>query len=116
MEYTCPHHPEIRQNTPGICPKCGGMKLVPLSTLEKNSPEHEELGKTSWKDYIPLFVIIGLIALTTGVLTLKDVETGTYSLEKTISYFMIGFFLTFAGFKLLDLRGFAKGYSTYDLL
>jgi hypothetical protein len=31
-------------------------------------------------------------------------------------YFMIGFFLTFAGFKLIDLKGFAEGYSTYDIL
>jgi hypothetical protein len=29
---------------------------------------------------------------------------------------MIGFFLTFAGFKLIDLKGFAQGYSTYDIL
>lgn len=26
--YTCPMHPEIRQDKPGICPKCG-------MTLEK---------------------------------------------------------------------------------
>ena len=30
--------------------------------------------------------------------------------------FMAGFFLTFSFFKLLDLSGFADGYSTYDLL
>ena len=29
---------------------------------------------------------------------------------------MIGFFLVFSGFKLIDLKGFAEGYSTYDLL
>ncbi len=29
---------------------------------------------------------------------------------------MIGFFLVFAGFKLMDLPGFAEGYATYDLL
>ncbi len=29
---------------------------------------------------------------------------------------MTGFFLVFSGFKLLDLKGFAEGYSTYDLL
>jgi len=28
---------------------------------------------------------------------------------------MTGFFLVFAGFKLMDLNGFAEGYSTYDL-
>lgn len=26
--YTCPMHPEIRQPSPGACPKCG-MTLVP---------------------------------------------------------------------------------------
>ena len=25
--YTCPHHPEVVQDSPGTCPKCG-MKLV----------------------------------------------------------------------------------------
>jgi len=29
---------------------------------------------------------------------------------------MAGFFLVFSGFKLLDVKGFAEGYSTYDLL
>lgn len=26
-QYTCEHHPEVVQSTPGNCPKCG-MKLV----------------------------------------------------------------------------------------
>ena len=26
-QYTCKHHPEVVQDTPGNCPKCG-MKLV----------------------------------------------------------------------------------------
>jgi hypothetical protein len=29
---------------------------------------------------------------------------------------MAGFFITFAGFKLMDLHGFVHGYMTYDLL
>jgi hypothetical protein len=29
---------------------------------------------------------------------------------------MSGFFITFAGFKLMDLKGFAEGYATYDLI
>ena len=32
--YTCPMHPEVRSDAPGICPKCG-MKLVPV----KPSPD-----------------------------------------------------------------------------
>ena len=31
-------------------------------------------------------------------------------------HFVAGFFLVFSGFKLLDVHGFAEGYSTYDLL
>lgn len=33
-----------------------------------------------------------------------------------MTYFMAGFFLVFAGFKLIDLSGFAEGYAQYDLL
>jgi hypothetical protein len=28
VSYTCPMHPEVEQDKPGACPKCG-MKLVP---------------------------------------------------------------------------------------
>lgn len=31
-EYTCPMHPEIRQNEPGSCPKCG-MALEPVTPV-----------------------------------------------------------------------------------
>lgn len=32
--YTCPMHPEIVQDTPGNCPRCG-MNLVPVNAKEK---------------------------------------------------------------------------------
>src|SRR3989344_7377755 len=35
--YTCPMHPEVRQETPGICPECG-MSLVQV----KEKRKHEE--------------------------------------------------------------------------
>lgn len=31
--YTCPMHPEVRQPSPGTCPKCG-MTLEPASKRE----------------------------------------------------------------------------------
>ncbi len=110
-------HPEIVSSTPGNCPKCG------MALVKKDAPlkvhtmtEDTGLGKLTWKSYIPLMVIIGLILLTTSVLSLKDSSLGVFALEKTISYFMIGFFLVFGAFKLMDLKGFAHGYATYDLL
>ncbi len=98
--YTCPMHPEITQKTPGRCPKCG-MDLVKPG--EKSS-------------YTPLLVVISFIVLTTLTLSLKDWQNGIFSLFNSISYFMTGFFLVFSAFKLMDLKGFAQGYFTYDLL
>lgn len=65
---------------------------------------------------MPLIVVIGLILLTTLTLSYRDILDGTFQITRFISYFMIGFFLTFSAFKLMDLSGFAQGYSTYDLL
>jgi len=42
-EYTCPMHPQIRQDAPGKCPICG-MDLVPMDLSEQSgdrSPESE---------------------------------------------------------------------------
>ena len=34
--YTCPMHPEVRRESPGMCPECG-MNLVPgEKSKEKN--------------------------------------------------------------------------------
>lgn len=33
VTYTCPMHPEVRQSSPGTCPKCG-MNLEPESTKQ----------------------------------------------------------------------------------
>lgn len=38
--YTCPMHPEVRQNGPGNCPKCG-MALEPLSAGEAGEEDEE---------------------------------------------------------------------------
>jgi uncharacterized membrane protein len=109
MIYTCPMHPEVKQDKPGRCPKCG-MELVPQNeaTTSMEKPEKDS--------YAPLFTIIGLIILVSATVTLKDIQGGPFVLQRFISYFMIGFFLVFGAFKLIDLKGFAQGYSTYDLL
>ncbi len=113
--YTCPMHPEIVSDKPGNCPKCG-MPLVEKVVRPKVQIEDRGLGTITWKSYIPLMAVIGVILLATIVLSVRDVNLGLAETEKTISYFMAGFFLVFATFKLMDLKGFAEGYSTYDLL
>lgn len=39
QKYTCPMHPEIVQDNPGNCPKCG-MKLVPVKNEAGKSVSH----------------------------------------------------------------------------
>ena len=111
-------HPEVLSDTPGKCPKCG-MALV-LKEKENTKPSviasDTGLGKITWKSYVPIFVIVGIILLTTLVLSFRDSQLEIFSIQKTISYFMIGFFLIFSTFKLMDLKGFKEGYSTYDIL
>lgn len=101
-------HSEVRRKKPGVCPKCG-MKLVP----EKNSAKIDLIKKDN---YIPLIVIIGLILLTSLAISYRDFQLDNFDILKTITYFMVGFFIVFAGFKLIDLKGFANGYFTYDIL
>jgi hypothetical protein len=111
--YTCPMHPEVRRESPGRCPKCG-MTLV-LETAGDPKPVSVSAA-TSWRAYIPLLVIVALILATSAVVTLNDLARGTASIEGMVGHFMTGFFIVFAGFKLMDLKGFAEGYATYDLL
>ena len=110
-------HPEIQQEVTGRCPKCG-MRLVSVETSKKNLVTNNDqgLGILTWKSYFPLIVIIFLILLVSTVISLTDFQRGKFSIFQSISYFMIAFFITFSGFKLMDLKGFAEGYSTYDLL
>lgn len=39
--YTCPMHPEIKEDKPGKCPKCGGMDLVKKSAVDSGEAEHD---------------------------------------------------------------------------
>ena len=61
--YTCPMHPEVRQPSPGVCPKCG-MTLEPEQpTLDEGeSPELADF-KRRFVWTLPLTVIVTLLAM-----------------------------------------------------
>ncbi len=46
--YTCPMHPEIRQQGPGTCPKCG-MALEPITfSVEEKNEELIDMSRRFW--------------------------------------------------------------------
>ena len=61
--YTCPMHPEVRQPSPGVCPKCG-MTLEPEQPAldEGESPELADF-KRRFVWTLPLTVIVTLLAM-----------------------------------------------------
>ena len=61
--YTCPMHPEIRQPTPGNCPKCG-MTLEPLipELEEEENPELKDFRRRFWWT-LPLTIIVTTLAM-----------------------------------------------------
>lgn len=61
--YTCPMHPEIQQDHPGDCPKCG-MSLEPLipSLDEEENSELNDFRHRFWIT-LPLTFIVTLLAM-----------------------------------------------------
>lgn len=61
--YTCPMHPEIRQDQPGNCPKCG-MSLEPVMPAldETENPELLDFQRRFWWT-LPLTVVVAVLAM-----------------------------------------------------
>ena len=60
-KYYCPMHPEVKQNGPGSCPKCG-MNLVPERGEESSEEEmaYQRMAKKFWIALalsVPVFII-----------------------------------------------------------
>ncbi len=104
--YTCPMHPEVKSEKPGRCPKCG-MNLVESLKIKVENPSPAP----SSNSYKPLIIVLSLILISSIAASYPQSNILTI-----VRSFMTGFFLVFAGFKLVDLKGFAQGYFTYDLL
>lgn len=99
LHYYCDHHaPE-------------GSTRINVAPIEDQG-----LGLITWKSFIPIMVVVGVILLSATVLSVGDANMSAFSFDKSLSYFMAGFFLVFSLFKLMDIKGFAEGYQTYDLL
>ena len=64
--YTCPMHPEIRQSTPGVCPKCGmTLREASSATVEPGFIRPLQLGTVAC--VLLLAIYFGVVGLISGM-------------------------------------------------
>src|SRR5690349_3039029 len=64
VEYTCPMHPEVRQQGPGACPICG-MALEPVMVTADTGPS-PELADMTRRFWIGLVLAVPVVVLEMG--------------------------------------------------
>jgi len=74
-----------------------------------SEPEPESF---QWKTYYPLLLVGVFLSGFVGYL---EWLAGSFVGMRAMQHFMGGFFVVFAFFKLLDVRGFADAFQTYDI-
>ena len=63
-EWTCPMHPEVAQDTPGNCPKCG-MALEPR-TVTAGEEENAELRDMRRRFWVAVALTIPVVVIAMG--------------------------------------------------
>ena len=116
--------PQVEQVVVSLKPPVAKLKLgKSIKMQELRSAVHsvgdydikQKVKETHWLvTYFPLLLIVGFITGGTVILAIRP--GGTLAESAVMSDFMGLFFVTFAFFKLLDLRGFARAFRTYDLI
>ncbi|HEX6846322.1 MAG TPA: MauE/DoxX family redox-associated membrane protein [Chitinophagaceae bacterium] len=94
--------------------KKAGEYFISETGTNGQSPVLEPVETKTWFEiYKPLLLVFAFIM---GIATITSWKNGAFHLMDWMANFMGGLFVAFSFFKLLDLRGFAESYSSYDLL
>lgn len=106
------HHPEYQKlldrNGHSKTQKDNGQSR----TAQMNSPGDSP--KRSWlQTYKPLLMIVAYLI---GGTLIVSIMSSAWSLMTMMATFMGLFFVVFSFFKMLDIEGFAKAYSSYDIV
>lgn len=81
-------------------------------SMDMNASMQGMKKKNHIKDFIPLFVIVGVILLFSIIITLATKNSFAFGMRM----FMGGFFVMFGMLKVLKLKDFAIAYKEYDIL
>lgn len=88
-------------------------KIGPYTITMDHQSVEKESNKTTVKDLLPLLAIFSSVIALTLILNYIVFEP---SPMLGMRLFMGLFFVIFGGFKMLNLKGFADAYQTYDLI
>lgn len=92
--------------------KAGNYTIEEVHNGMNSNDEMEE--PKSWiNTYKPILLILAYI---TGVTLIIELLRGSFIPEQWMQNFMTAFFLVFSFFKMLNLKGFAESYSSYDII
>jgi copper chaperone CopZ len=83
--------------------------LSPLGKYQVQALSPTSLPDKSTQTYRPLLILLAYLLVLSAIL-------GWPHWQGMMRFFMGGFFLAFSFFKMLDLRGFASAYRSYDLI
>ncbi|PIY79958.1 MAG: heavy metal translocating P-type ATPase [Candidatus Pacebacteria bacterium CG_4_10_14_0_8_um_filter_42_14] len=76
--YTCPMHPEIKQDNPGKCPKCGGMDLVLKSSMDSGEAQHDHASMMATPeaatDFLKRFFIVSALLVPLALFSAPAVK------------------------------------------
>ena len=111
--YTCPMHPEVQQDHPGPCPKCG-MALEPMTVSVDGEEDDGELSDMTRRFWIA--VILGLPVVLLAMLPMLGVPLDRFISMNSSRWLQLALatpVVLWAGWPLLD-RG-ARSFATLHL-
>jgi P-type Cu+ transporter len=81
--YICPMDPEIHQNKPGVCPKCGmALELQTASLEEEENPELAVMKRRFW---ISLLLTAPILLIAMGEMILQTTVNGSVWLQLVLA-------------------------------
>lgn len=75
MTYICPMHPEVQQDEPGTCPKCG-MALEPRTISLEEEDENPE-----YKYMLKRFVLGAILSIPLVIIAMREMLPGGHLIE-----------------------------------
>jgi len=80
---------------------------------EKSVNDMPEQKRPFFTAYKPILLVFAYLA---GITILSGISKSSFNMMSAMHLFMGGFFLVFSFFKMLDLKGFAYSYMSYDIV